>query len=419
MSTILIQLGTILTESILMWYFFSNTLRTGKVSSRRELFYYISYGLLLTALLFLPENLIPLRMLLLFLGSLVGNHLVYHPKWLKNIYISVLLYCSIVLTDVFGGGIVSLIGLPVHLNLEGIELLAYHGTVKLLHLILLYFMVNLLNRKRYNVPLQYHALPLILCQIASTYICYQSFFSLVNGERSVAITAEVVCLLFINVILCIYVEKLKETYFLREQNQIAEQKLYAQQTYYRDAIERQEETRSLWHDIKKYLLAMESLAQREKNFDLQEVYQEIHSKFKYLEEIVDVGNPVVNGILSYTAKQAQEECIVLTMDVWVDQDLKVSPSDLYVIIGNTADNAVDACSKLPEEKRKIHMILRQKNHMLFYEVTNPYIKLNIEKPGPFHGYGLKNVEKCVKRNNGEIRIHQDDTLFTVSIRLTV
>lgn len=419
MSHILVEFGTILVEVVLTWYFFSNILRTGRESVVETVLYYISYGLLLAALSFWPPALIPLRLLILFLSSVVGNYLVYRPKLLKNVYTSALLFCSVILSDVLGGGILSFLGMSVQLNLTGLARLTYHSTAKLLHLMFLYCIVTFLNRNRYQIPLRYHAIPLILCQLGSAYTCYQSFFSLTRDSNATAVTIEVLCLLYINIIICVYVEKLKETYLLREQRQIAEQKLHLQQIYYQDMIKRQEETRALWHDMKKYLLAMETLAQSGEPNQLQATYEEIRGQFAYLERTVDVGNPVVNGILSYAVEKAHEKNIDLSMDVWIDAELKISPSDLYVIIGNTIDNSVDACATLPKEQRKIHLILHQKKHMLFYEITNPFNDSGAKKPGQIHGYGLKNVESCVKNNNGTMSILQKDRQYTVSIRLSV
>lgn len=422
MNQILIDLGTALVEVILTWYFFSNTLRMGTESAKKVIIYYLSYGLVLSFASLWPPPFIPLRVLILIIYSLLGNHFTYRPKWLKNIYITALFYSSTVISDVLAGGILTLCGLPVHLNLSGIERFAYHCISRILHLLLLYCFVVFINRQRYDVPLRYHAIPLILCQIASAYACYQSFFALMNGSNSTAVIVEVLCLLYINVTICVYVERLKYTYLLREQAKIAEQKLHAQQEYYRDAIERQDETRALWHDIKKYLLAMESLAQEGKDGEIRTAYEEIRGKFKYLEDIVDVENPVVNGILAYAARQTREAGIYLTMDIWVGKELRISPSDLYVIVGNTVDNATEACSQLPKENRKIHIILRQTNHMLFYEISNPFDPDHLDvhkKSGQIHGYGLRNVEKCVKNNSGDMNISKNESVFTVSIRLTI
>lgn len=53
-----------------------------------------------------------------------------------------------------------------------------------------------------------------------------------NGSNSTAVIVEVLSLLYINVTICVYVERLKYTYLLREQAKIAEQKLHAQQAHY-------------------------------------------------------------------------------------------------------------------------------------------------------------------------------------------
>lgn len=280
----------------------------------------------------------------------------------------------------------------------------------------------ILSFASFGPPSLQYCIPLILCQIASAYACYQSFFSLMNGSNSTAVIVEVLSLLYINVTICVYVERLKYTYLLREQAKIAEQKLHAQQAHYRDAIERQEEARALWHDIKKYLLAMESLAQKGEHDEIQSTYEEIRGKFNYLEDIVDVETSIVNGILSYTVEQTHEANIELSMDVWVGKELCISPSDLYVIIGNTVDNATEACSQLPKENRKIHIILRQTNHMLFFEISSlcdPEHSDIYKKTGQIHGYGLRNVEKCVKDNSGDMNISKNESVFTVSIQLTV
>jgi len=419
MSSVLIHSYTILVETILAWYFFSNTLTSERVSKGKELLYYLSFalfGMVMAVLPFVPKDRMPFFMLILVLYTLVGNYLVYHPTWMKNLYISVLLYSPIVLTDVLGGGIVTFLGFSAQTS---IELFAYQSSKKLLQLILLYVLVSFLNRNRYHVPLQHQALPLILCQIASAYICYQSFFYRMNEGGFKAVAIEVMCLLCINVILCVYVEKQKETYYLREQNQMAEEKLSIQQAYYQDVIERQEETRALWHDIKKHLLAMDALVQSGEYDKLRETYQEIQESYGHLERTVDVGNPVVDGILSYAVARTREERVRLNMDVWVDRDLGLSPSDLYVIIGNTVDNAVEACSCMPEEERAIHLILRQKNHMLFYELSNPFDATQERKPGKIRGYGLKNVERCVKNYRGEMDVRQESDRFLVSIRLSL
>lgn len=94
--------------------------------------------------------------------------------------------------------------------------------------------------------------------------------------------------------------------------------------------------------------------------------------------------------------------------------------DLYIIIGNTMDNAIEACDAFPAgHKPSISCTLRQKNHVLLYEISNPIPQVSVKKAGVIHGYGLENVKECVNRNSGFISVKTENDIFCVSITLNV
>lgn len=91
---------------------------------------------------------------------------------------------------------------------------------------------------------------------------------------------------------------------------------------------------------------------------------------------------------------------------------------LSVVIGNTFDNAIEACRLIAPEKRVIHLQLRKQNRILFYSIENPYIDAVTQlRVGKHHGYGLKNVERAVNQNNGNFQVEKVDGNFIVQIRL--
>ena len=99
-------------------------------------------------------------------------------------------------------------------------------------------------------------------------------------------------------------------------------------------------------------------------------------------------------------KQAAEINAKLELDVWISPELSIPPADLFIIIGNTLDNALETCAQLPVEARTIHVILRQNNQLLYYEASNPCAQQPKPKQGSIHGYGLKTVKQCVEMNGG-------------------
>lgn len=135
--------------------------------------------------------------------------------------------------------------------------------------------------------------------------------------------------------------------------------------------------------------------------------------------MIDTGNSIVDGILNYGSNKADSLGISINFNLWLDTDLNISPVDLYIIIGNTMDNAIEACDAFPAgHKPSISCTLRQKNHVLLYEISI-YSTGFRKKAGDIHGYGLENVKECVNRNSGFISVKNENDIFCVSITLNV
>ena len=88
------------------------------------------------------------------------------------------------------------------------------------------------------------------------------------------------------------------------------------------------------------------------------------------------------------------------IDAWVSADLGVLPQDLFIILGNAIDNAIEECCQIPvEQEPHIQVSIHQKGKMLAIKVENPCRSQSTPKPGKIHGYGLKNVQRCVDKYN--------------------
>ena len=134
--------------------------------------------------------------------------------------------------------------------------------------------------------------------------------------------------------------------------------------------------------------------------------------------VVDVNNRIVSVILNEYFQIAKNSDISIEIDVQVPPELFVTAADLYVLIGNTLDNAIEACMELPVEQRKIELKLKKHNDILFYEVSNPYFERYLRRVrGNYHGFGLKNVTKCVEKYNGKVDISKEKGIFRVIAHL--
>ena len=216
-------------------------------------------------------------------------------------------------------------------------------------------------------------------------------------------------LLYTSITIILYTSWLQEQQDARYSLEIANHHYAMQKEYYEQFHSQQEQTRALWHDIKKYLRAIET--ETTSNASLNELQEMVDS----IAPVVDVDNRVINIILNEYLQLANEAETVLSMDVQIPSELPITAADLYILLGNTIDNALDACTTLPQEERTIDLQLRMHNQMLFYRISNPYSWEHIHrKRNQFHGYGLKNVQECVNRNNGSMDVSNDNDRFIVT-----
>ena len=193
--------------------------------------------------------------------------------------------------------------------------------------------------------------------------------------------------------------------------ELAEHHYAMQQEYYEQFRSQQEETRAIWHDISKYLRAIQADADNTSLVQMQQMLDSVTS-------IVDVHNRIVSVILNEYVQAAKQAEVCLEMDVQVPSELFVTAADLYVLIGNTMDNALEACLELPADQRRISLKLRVHNSILFYGIENPFAPQYQNRiRDRFHGYGLKNVRKCVERYGGTLEVQKDDGIFRVLAHL--
>lgn len=419
-----IELFTSVFEVLLVIYFFSAYL--GKFGSSRLIcglslaFYLI---LLASISVVFPASL--LRTAVIVLITYLFVLMCWRKGYVYTIYPVLLFFLFAVFSDILCGTLLQFQGIPIEeLMGDGRGRIIYIVFGKLFHLLFLYIVLLIVSikveSKGYEMSLFFKALPLLSCQILSIIICDRSFTAISSIEAAKTANIVTVGLLYINFIICVYVDILNRSYKAAHEAEQAKHQLEIQKNYYHDILARQEETRKLWHDIKKYMASMEALIDGDNRAQAQLCLENIQSAFSELTNTVDTGNKLVDSILGYGMKKAAELGVTIQPEIWIDSNINFPAPDLFVIIGNTLDNAIEACCQIDDEAARIVSVgLFQKNHLLLYEISNPYTGKSFQKPGKIHGYGLKNVEACVDRNAGLMSISTENGVFAVSIQLNL
>lgn len=364
-----------------------------------------------------PNWVIP-RTLYLLLGGFLLARLFYEVQTWPAAFASGSFF-------VLGSVVEILAMLLIGVRLPDTDLLMQAGAVRVIYVVfsnllqipLLILVSHFFNREESDLRIVW-LFPLISIQLASISVCYVVQCHAADKDFPDYMVFFIAVLLFVNIMIVFYVEALRKNEKEKYLAELTEQHYHLQIEYYQQLLETQQETKALWHDIKKYTAAMQAVAAQNDSEQLRQIAQAAEDAYERVKDISAVGNPVVDALLNQYLRSAKENQIQVLLDITIPEVLAISTLLLSVVIGNTFDNAIEACRLINPEKREIHLQLRKQNRILFYSIENPYIDAVTQlRVGKHHGYGLKNVERAVNQNNGNFQLEKVDGNFIVQIRL--
>lgn len=412
-----IELAGSITNIALLSLFMSRLFVRNKIQSK---WHYTFLTLLCTGqcvLSLFPNWVIP-RTLYLLLGGFLLARLFYEVQTWPAAFASGSFF-------VLGSVVEILAMLLIGVRLPDTDLLMQVGAARLIYVVfsnliqipLLILVSHFFNREESDLRIVW-LLPLISIQLASISVCYVVQCHAADKDFPDYMVFFMAVLLFVNIMIVFYVEALRKNEKEKYLAELTEQHYHLQIEYYQQLLEKQQETKALWHDIKKYTTAMQAVAAQNDSEQLRQIAQAAADAYERVKDISTVGNPVVDALLNQYLRSAKENQIQVLLDITIPEVLAISTLLLSVVIGNTFDNAIEACRLIAPEKRVIHLQLRKQNRILFYSIENPYIDAVTQlRVGKHHGYGLKNVERAVNQNNGNFQVEKVDGNFIVQIRL--
>lgn len=412
-----IELAGSVTNIALLSLFMSRLFARNKIQSK----WYFAFLILLCTgqcvLSLFPNWVIP-RTLYLLLGGFLLARLFYEVQTWPAAFASGSFF-------VLGSVVEILAMLLIGVRLPDTDLLMQAGAARVIYVVfsnliqipLLILVSHFFNREESDLRIVW-LLPLISIQLASISVCYVVQCHAADKDFPDYMVFFMAVLLFVNIMIVFYVEALRKNEKEKYLAELTEQHYHLQIEYYQQLLEKQQETKALWHDIKKYTAAMQAVAAQNDSEQLRQIAQAAEDAYERVKDISAVGNPVVDALLNQYLRSAKENQIQVLLDITIPEVLAISTLLLSVVIGNTFDNAIEACRLIAPEKRVIHLQLRKQNRILFYSIENPYIDAVTQlRVGKHHGYGLKNVERAVNQNNGNFQVEKSKGLFVIQIRL--
>lgn len=212
---------------------------------------------------------------------------------------------------------------------------------------------------------------------------------------------------------------------IREGEMLTLQNRLAKESYERIKIHLQE-VGSLKHEMKNHLAALQTYLRDERYGEAAGYLEQVTGHSTEITDAFYHSHFLINAVAGSLMQSAR------AIDARLELNLKAEPvcvtdPDMYSLLSNMLDNALEACSAVPEgRERFIRLTIARREPYLHINCENSKTgepisvdgKLQTSKPSPAgHGYGLWTMGRIAERYDGLMDTDYDENTFTVTVAL--
>lgn len=178
------------------------------------------------------------------------------------------------------------------------------------------------------------------------------------------------------------------------------------------------------HDFKNHMSMISGLLQLGNKEDVISYIDEIDDSISKFDKNMYTDNIAINSILKSKIKVIEEKRIIISLDLKIDSEIKVSNVDICIILGNLLDNSIEA-SSITKGYKFIDLRIISDNSRLVIKISNSTNGHVNEVNGQFfttknntiNGMGLIQIDNIVKKYNGYINRKHESNMFTTYIMI--
>ena len=194
-------------------------------------------------------------------------------------------------------------------------------------------------------------------------------------------------------------------------------------SYYTLADEKFTEISKLRHDILNQIQTVQYILGTEKNErEARQIMKRIEEQLAETKTVQFCQNPIINSVLTLkmnTVKTSEIETDIVLNDC---EALPFDNYDICSLFANLFDNAIEACQKLEDGKKRLITIRSGiKNDFFVLKITNSCNFISEAKNGKIpksdknsdeHGFGTKILESITKKYKGIFTMNYNDGFMT-------
>lgn len=242
------------------------------------------------------------------------------------------------------------------------------------------------------------------------------------------VASEVVCPLY--AILCCAMVLLMEFYVLRENRMERERKMMDQllqmaNTQRRTSQETIDIINMKCHDLKHQIQA---LAAMDDNAARGRYVAEVERAVSIYDADYHTGCEALDYVLREKALLAGQHHVAFSCMADGGAVAFMDPVDLYALMGNALDNALERVAKEPEAERVVSLLIKRAGDMVLLHLENRCsyppefqdgLPVTDKEDKTAHGFGVRSIRYLVERYQGETLMRAADGKFCLDILLSL
>lgn len=185
-----------------------------------------------------------------------------------------------------------------------------------------------------------------------------------------------------------------------------------------------EKNRIQTHDMKHHLLILREYGQERKWDMLMSYLNELSDDILVQKKAMWTQVGILDTLLEQKKAKAESKGIAFRIRADRIGELPFSDMEISTLFSNLLDNAIEACEKIQDDRRWIQLNIMRKSGMLYITISNSIKGRPLEKEGKLitnkqnhqlHGYGIKSVQKIVRKYEGDFSYQIRESEFIVTI----
>lgn len=185
-----------------------------------------------------------------------------------------------------------------------------------------------------------------------------------------------------------------------------------------------EKNRIQTHDMKHHLLILREYGQEKQWDSLMSYLNELSDDILVQKKAMWTQVGILDTLLEQKKAKAESKGIAFRIRADRIGGLPFSDMEICTLFSNLLDNAIEACEKIEDDRRWVAIQITRKSGMLYLTISNSIKDRPAEQEGKLitnkqnhqlHGYGIKSVQKIVRKYEGDFSYQIRESEFIVTI----